>query len=118
LPFTLDGLGHPQYFFQVYATGIEHDILFNSKKSVCLVSGARKYSSIIENMYVGNQEIQWVNEFKYLGLNFIAKKNLEVNVTPITRRFYAALNSVLYKCKSAAEPVKLQLVKSFCLPLI
>jgi hypothetical protein len=49
-----------------------------------------------------------------LGLNFIAKKNFEVNVTPITRKFYAALNSVLYKCKSAAEPVKLQLVKSFC----
>jgi hypothetical protein len=22
LPFTLDGLGHPQYFFQVYATDI------------------------------------------------------------------------------------------------
>jgi hypothetical protein len=49
-------------------------------------------------MYVGNQEIQWVNEFKYLCLNFITKKNLEVNVTPITRKFYAALNSVLYKC--------------------
>ena len=30
--------------------------------------------------------------------------------------FYAALNSVLYKCKSADETVKLQLVKSFCLP--
>jgi hypothetical protein len=46
------------------------------------------------------------------------KENLEVNVTPITRKFYAALNSVLCKCKSAAEPVKLQLVKSFCLPLL
>jgi hypothetical protein len=78
----------------IYGFGIEHDILFNSKKCMCLVSGARKYSGIIENMYVGNHEIQWVNEFKYLGPNFIAKKNLEVIVTPITRKFYAALNSV------------------------
>jgi hypothetical protein len=48
----------------------------------------------------------------------LLRKNLEVNVTPITRKFYAALNLVLYKCKSAAEPVKLQLAKSFCLPLL
>jgi hypothetical protein len=59
-----------------------------------------------------------VNEFKYFGLNFIAKKILEVKVAPITRKFYAALNSVLCKCKSAAKPVKLQLVRSFCLPFL
>jgi hypothetical protein len=46
-------------------------------------------------------------------INFIVKKNLEVNVTSVTCKFYAALNSVLCKCKSAAEPVKLQLVNSF-----
>jgi hypothetical protein len=43
-------------------------------------------------MCVGNWEIQWVNEFKYLGLNCINKKNLEVNVIPTTCKFYAALN--------------------------
>jgi hypothetical protein len=110
--------GLQQLFNFCYGFYIEHDILFNSKKSVCLVSGARMYSGITENMHVGNQEMQGVNEFKYLCMNFIAKKNLEVNLTPIIHKFYAALNSVLCKCKSAAKPVKLELVKSFCLPLL
>ena len=60
----------------------------------------------------------WVKDFKYLGIHFNAHIFLDVNVTRIKCKFYAALNSLLCKCKLAAEPVKLQLVKSFCLPLL
>ena len=101
-----------------YEYGQEHDILFNPNKSVCLAAGVKTYVGTISNMYIGHQEIQWVKEFKYLGVNLIANKGLEVNAVPITRKFYAALNSVLCRCKLAAEPVKLQLIKSFCLPLL
>ena len=34
------------------------------------------------------------------------------------RRLYSSYNSILCKCKSFPEPVKLQLVKSYCLPCV
>ncbi len=42
---------------------------------------------------------------------------INVDVLPLKRRFYAALNSVLVGCY-VAEPVKVQLVRSFCAPLL
>jgi hypothetical protein len=34
------------------------------------------------------------------------------------RKFYSAMNCILVKCRGVAEPVKLHLVQSFCLPLL
>jgi hypothetical protein len=98
--------------------GVKNDIIFNSKKSVCLFVGIRKCDIVKCNMFLGVNQLSWVTEFKYLGMHFIAHKGLVVNVMPIKCKFYAALNSILCKCKYAAEPVKLQLIKSFCLPLL
>jgi len=36
----------------------------------------------------------------------------------VTRKFYAALNSLLGKCCNCVEPVQVELVKSYCLPLL
>jgi Reverse transcriptase (RNA-dependent DNA polymerase) len=96
--------------------GAKHDIIFNSKKSVCLLVGVRD-SDVKCNMFLGGNELLWVSKLKYLGVYFIAKRDL-VDVIPIKFKFYAALNSLLCKCKLAAEPVELQLIKSFCLPLL
>jgi len=41
-----------------------------------------------------------------------------VNVASIKRKFYASRNSLLVRCSSVAEPVEVQLIKSYCLPLI
>ncbi len=70
--------------------------MFNPRKSVCLAAGGKSYAGAISNMHIGDQEIQWVKEFKYLGVNFIAAKGLDVNAVPITRKFYSALNAVGY----------------------
>jgi hypothetical protein len=42
---------------------------------------------------------------------------LTVDTSFIQRKFYASLNSVLVEC-SSAEQVKVQLIKSFCQPLL
>jgi hypothetical protein len=97
--------------------GSRNDIIFNSKKSVCLIVGNR--DCVVKcNMSLGGSDLSWTSKLKYLGVHFIANKNLIVDVLPIKCKFYAALNSILCKCKSAAEPVKIQLIKSFCLPLL
>ena len=100
-----------------YDFGCNNDIIFNSKKSVCLMVSTRD-CNVKCNMYLGIHELSWVTTLKYLGVHFIAKKDLVVDVMPNKCKFHAALNSIMCKSKFAAEPVKLQLIKSFCLPLL
>ena len=51
-------------------------------------------------------------------MTFLARLHLSVDVVSIRRKFYASLNSVFSRSSALAEPVKLQLVRSFCLPLL
>jgi hypothetical protein len=69
-------------------------------------------------MLLNNASIDWVNNFKFLGVAFIASNNLVVDSSYIERKFYAACNAVLAKCKYVNEIVQLHLVKLFCLPLL
>ena len=69
-------------------------------------------------MKLGDAYIDWVNSFKYLGLTFISGHTINVDCQVIKRKFYAACNSILAHSRRNNELVKLQLVKSFCLPLL
>ena len=53
-----------------------------------------------------------------IGSVFVAKKNLYVDVNCIKRKFYAALNGISYRGAAAHKPVKLYLVKSYCVSLL
>jgi len=59
-----------------------------------------------------------VDKIKYLGLSLSVSSTLDVDVSFMQRRFYSSYNSIPCKCKSSPEPVKLQLVKSYCLPYL
>lgn len=99
--------------------GDRYDIVFNATKTVSVAIGPRsRNSSANVSVSIGNQPIQWVEQFKYLGVTFNTKCALIVDVLNIKRRFYAALNSLLAGCRATVEPVKVQLVISFCLPLL
>ena len=97
--------------------GARQNILFNSKKSCCMKVG-NKRSADISSMLLNHVFIQWVDNFKYLGVAFTAGNSLHVDCSYIERKFYAACNAVLVKCKYANDIIKLHLVKSFCLPLL
>jgi len=60
-------------------------------------------------MLLNNVSIDWVNNFKYLGVAFIASYNLVID-SYIKRKFYAACNTVLAKCKYVNEIVQLHLL--------
>jgi hypothetical protein len=70
-------------------------------------------------MFIAKHAIAWVDQCKYLiGVSFLARSNLVINVLSIKRKFYGVLNSIFSRNSSLAEPVKLQLVRAFCLPLL
>jgi len=97
--------------------GVKHDIIFNSGKSCCMKVG-HKNSANITNMLLNNVPIEWVDNFKYLGVVFTTGNSLHVDCSYVKRKFYAACNAILVKCKYADDIIKLHLVKSFCLPLL
>jgi hypothetical protein len=49
--------------------GRKCDILFNPKKSVCIAIGFKADRTIDIKMNIGDNEIQWVSELKYLGVS-------------------------------------------------
>jgi hypothetical protein len=99
-----------------YDFGQRHLMIYNSKKSLCCHFGS--ISIKVTAMKLGDAYIDWVNSFKYLGLTFISGHTINVDCQVIKRKFYAACNSILAHSRRNNELVKLQLVKSFCLPLL
>ena len=81
-----------------------------------MVVGAHRNNAT--TLYLNNQLIPCVNKFKYLGINFIAKRTLTVDTASIKRKFYATCNSVLLKGKYTPEIVQFELIKSYCLPIL
>ena len=55
---------------------------------------------------------------KYKGFTSISASTIHVDFNVIKGKFYAACNSILCHSRRNDEIVKLQLVKSFCSPLL
>jgi hypothetical protein len=96
--------------------GQKHLMLYNSNKSFCCHFGSISLS--VSALKIGDAEINWVNSFKYLGFTVTAGNVFSVDCQVIKRKFYAACNSILTHSRRNNELVKLQLVKSYCLPLL
>ena len=96
--------------------GASCNIMFNPAKTISVAIGNRHCCSVAP-VYIDSQPIVWVDQLKYLGVVFNTHGAMNVDVMPVKRRFYAALNSILVGCH-VAEPVKVQLVRSFCTPLL
>ena len=92
-------------------------LTFNANKSNCVMVGVRR-NTRLPDMFIGDKAVAWSLSLKYLGIVFEAGRSLNVDCSAIRRKFYAACNSVLHRCKLAPENVKLHLVQSHCLPLL
>ena len=92
-------------------------LTFNCTKSCCFAIG--KGSRLrISNMNLGRNSIQWCDSFKYLGVTFYAGLKLKTNIEAIKLKFFMASNSVLGNSCSLDELIQLQLLESFCLPIL
>ena len=100
-----------------FAFATENGMTFNNDKSFCMQVG-RPINVLIQEMLLGNDLIHWVDNFKYLGIQFNCGATLHVDCVPVKKKFYAAFNSILCGCKAAPENVKVFLISAYCLPLL
>ena len=90
---------------------------FNAKKCSCAAIGpASKFK--ISDMILGQGTIDWSDTFKYLGVHFTAGTNLAVDLTVIKRKFYMSCNCILGNSRTMDDIVKLNLIESYCLPVL
>ena len=98
-------------------TGKDLGILFNGRKSSCLMIGPT-WKTRPSNMEINGCQIKWVNVLKYLGIYVCQGKHFSIDLSYVPRSFFACVNTVLSKCQHVSDLVKLELLEKHCLPLL
>ena len=57
----------------------------------------------IERLTLGDMTLEWVTNFKYLGLMFNSGRSLHFDSSCVKRKYYGSCNSILGHCKYAEE---------------
>jgi len=72
----------------------------------------------VSNMNLVQRVYMWCDSFEYLGVTFHAGLKLKTNTEVIKQTFFMASNIVLRNSRSLDELIQLQLLESFCLPIL
>ena len=97
---------------------IKFDLKYNVKKSFAMRVGKR-YKKACEYLKLDNEILQYVNEIKYLGVTIKSSTKFVVNFDIFKRKFYRSFNAIYSKSKTNnSELVSVQLMQSYCLPMI
>ena len=99
-----------------YHISLDLGLNFNDKMSFCNAFGPR-FNECRCPLKLGDKLIEWKSCLKYLGVVFSTGAKLTVDTSSITRKFYAACNSVYSKASCMLELTKLHLLESYCLCL-
>ena len=92
------------------------DICLNTKKTKNLAFG-----SSITNLcplFLNGNEIEWVSEWKYLGLTLQSHNFFNCVIDERIRSFYRCLNAILRIEGRSNELVMLRLLEAHCLPIL
>ena len=96
---------------------IEHlNLLMNKDKSKCLIFENSRYGVQIEELKLGNDILENVNDYKYLG--HVIERNLKdvKDVQYRLNQFYARFNSTFRKFKNVSIETFMYLFSAYCLP--
>jgi hypothetical protein len=96
---------------------VYNDMKFNCVKSHLFQVGLLADVSL-PKLKLGNNELSWVNELKYLGVIFKAGKKISVNIDLNCRKFLGSSFALLQKCKFLSEEILCKLVLTNCLPML
>ena len=92
----------------------EFGLTFNPKKSKAMFFGKGQLSPC--PLYLNNEPIQFVSEWRYLGLFLQSGKNVTFSPNTDLRNFYASFNSLFNAYARPSETVLMQLLYSTCIP--
>ena len=96
----------------------DNGLKFNSVKSGCLVFGKGFDNCKLADMTIGNECINWVPSYMYLGLKIVSGRQFSVDVDGRRSKFCAAVNSVLSHKTSLSEECIMHIIKTQCLPVL
>ena len=91
---------------------------FNAKKSKVMVFGRSHKETDILHLTIDGNALDYVTEWKYLGVTLSTGMRLCFNARPDLACFFRATNSVLNALKGAKEDVLLKLLYSNCVPIL
>ena len=73
---------------------------------------------LIDNLLFCTDVVAWSESIKYLGIHFYYGCTLDIDISHMMRKFYAAANAICGHVKFASDMSRLLLMESFCLPLL
>ena len=95
-----------------------HDIVYNTTKTVCmLVRSKQSHSRFSTRVRLGNEELIFVEEFRYLGYIIIADCRDDKDIKKQFRRQNAVGNMMVRKFTLAPIEAKIQLFQSYYYPI-
>ena len=95
-----------------------HCLQFNHKKSKVMIFGKSHKETDLFPLTIDGNPIEYVTEWKYLGVTLSSGKHLCFNARPDLASFFRATNAVLNVLKGAKEDVLLKLLYSNCVPIL
>jgi len=91
----------------------------NAKKSCCLRIGPRFIATCTSIITADGHSLPWVSQMRYLGIYFVAGRNMRCSISYAKRSFYRSSNAIFGKVgRHASAEVILQLVNSKCMPML
>jgi len=95
------------------------DMSINVKKSSCIRIGNRCNVTCASIMTCHGQPLQWLSEFRYLGVFIVSSRSFKCSLVHAKRSFYAAVDGLFGKLLNlASEEVILELVRAKCIPIL
>ena len=90
---------------------------FNAKKSKVMVIGKGRDTDFFP-LSLHNLPLEFVSEYRYLGVTFQASKQLTFSATEVIRSFHRAANSILFSRVKPNQSVLMKLLYANCVPII
>ena len=95
--------------------GIEHDIIFNSNKSVCMcIAGDKIKLSVLPNIYLNGFVMKYVKKFKYLGVYITEDLSDDNDISRQISSIYTQSNTLIRLYGTCCCKSKVLLFKSYC----
>ena len=92
---------------------------FNAKKSqVMVVSKERVDHDNLHPLFVKDAQLEFVSEYKYLGVILGSDRGLRFPATSAIRSFYRAANSILHGRVKPDQNVLMRLLYTNCVPIL
>ena len=95
----------------------EFNLKFNVKKSKTLVFGP-PIKGELAPLILDNKQIEFVNEWKYLGVYVVAGKQITFSARQVLASFYRATNSILSSVHKPSELILMNLLFTNCVPIL